>query len=183
MNLNNTARARFQARVSATPTDHGCLLWLGAFFQRGYGAFRPGGEGSSTTGAHRVAFVLAGGELKTGQLVCHTCDVRACVNPAHLYAGTPAQNSADMVSRERQARGLHQGTGTAARGERHGSQTHPELIARGVRVHGAKLTPAKVREIRALAGTGRTHRSLADQFGMSQPAITRAIRRETWAHV
>lgn len=51
--------------------------------------------------AHRYTYALARGEIPPGHQVCHKCDVRNCVNPAHLWAGTHYQN---VVDRERKAK-------------------------------------------------------------------------------
>lgn len=79
--------ARFLEKIEPVPFS-GCWIWMGTAGPGGYGLFampRPGG-GWRNQLAHRVAYQLFVGEVPDRHDVHHRCDVRSCVNPAHLRA-------------------------------------------------------------------------------------------------
>jgi hypothetical protein len=90
---------RFWSKVDKCDPS-GCWIWLAATNNKGYGTFRPGGSAPKQL-AHRLSHEDANGPIYSTDLVLHSCDNPACVNPAHLRVGTHSDNVADMDARGR----------------------------------------------------------------------------------
>ncbi len=140
---------------SVNKTADGCWLWTaGSRTKQGYGNLRVNGR---STQAHRFSYALHNGPIPNGLHVLHRCDVVACVNPAHLFLGTDADNMADKM-----AKGRHR----ALSGEECGT---------------ARLTRLKVDEIRArYACGGVSFMKLAREYGVAKYTINAVINRKTW---
>lgn len=147
------ARKSIQERFwSKVDRSGDCWIWTAYRGITGYGIV---GVDRRVQKAHRVAWQLTHGPIPHGACVLHRCDNPPCVNPAHLFLGTQAENVAD-----RDAKGRH----VPMSGERHGC---------------AKLTTDQVIAIRA---DPRIHRLIAADYGVARTVISR-IRRREWAHV
>ena len=99
----STIEERLWSRVEKT--ESGCWLWTGYTCDTGYGKINLGGKNGRIVYTHRLAYELFHGPIPDGHSVCHTCDVRNCINPSHLFAGTQQQNMDDMVSKGRHKNG------------------------------------------------------------------------------
>lgn len=140
-----------------------CWPWIAAKDHHGYGRVHFGRRNQYIK-AHRASWLIANGALPPkGFGVLHRCDNPGCVNPAHLFLGTHADNMHDMFAKGRRTAK----TGTV--GEKNFS---------------AKITEKDVLEIRALyAKGGITQEALGKKFGLSQYPISRIVRRVGWKHV
>ena len=93
---------RFWARVGP-PDENGCRRWLGGTFGGRYGAFCFNGQ---NRGTHVIAWRLTyHGPVVPGSVFRHSCDRGLCCEPSHVYPGTYADNSLDMVRRGRSLSG------------------------------------------------------------------------------
>lgn len=90
---------RFESYVDRVDGELGCWIWNGAGVKKGdYGKFNFWGRPMQ---AHRASWQLYISDIPNNDLTCHKCDVRQCVNPAHLFLCWFFQNSADMVAKNR----------------------------------------------------------------------------------
>lgn len=147
---------RIARRVIVDPAT-GCHEWQGQLHSRGYGRIRKTGMRGGTTTVHRAAWELAHGPVPPGMLVCHHCDNRICCNVDHLFLGTPADNSTDMVKKGRSQRGEQS------------SQS--------------KLNEQQVRRIREMRSQGMTQQAIADEFGVNRRTVQDIVSGRLWRHL
>lgn len=85
-----------EKRIERIPFS-GCWVWMGALAGCGYGVAQKNGERFYV---HRKSLEESSGQVG-GFFSLHRCDVPSCVNPEHLFKGTAADNSSDMMSKGR----------------------------------------------------------------------------------
>jgi len=134
-----------------------CWLWTGALTRGrpGYGSIeisKP--KPRQCILAHRFSWQLQFGPIPEGKLVCHHCDVPACVRPEHLFLGDYLANSQDAVSKGR--------------------------IPRGSKNHNAIFTEEQVLEIKLLHRKGHSISEIQKQFPASNGAIYHIVNGLNW---
>jgi hypothetical protein len=166
-------KERFLRHVEVV-TESGCWIWTGALGIGGYGLFggthwRKTGVREKTRTAHRVSYELFKGPIPEDKIVLHSCDVRCCVNPAHLRVGTYQENMDDAVLR-----------GRMAAGNRNGKHTHPEKRQLGEAHYKCKITEEVAFFIRYC---GLSLPTVAKRYGISITQAHRIRTGNSWAQL
>jgi len=147
---------RFWKQVNKQSPDK-CWLWKAKITTEGYGEITIYNDKSEL--AHRFSWKLHNKkEIPKGYYICHQCDVKACVNPFHLFLALPKENSQDMINKNRSLVG----------------EKNPSV----------KLTKEQVLEIRnKYIPNKTTMQEIADQYNVSKQAIYRIVRKISWKHL
>jgi hypothetical protein len=133
----------------------GCWIWDHTPRGIGYGAVSRNGKYELV---HRVQYERFFGAIPKGICVCHRCDNRSCINPAHLFAGTYKDNVRDMMAKGRQA---------PRRGE----------------ARAKKLNDEKVLAIKARLRGGDTQEVIGRDYGLSQAMVSMINSGRRWSHL
>lgn len=153
-----TVAERLWARTDKTSSPHGCWIVAGsALPHSGHVQINRKSDGLPVIRAHRLAWELLVGPIPDGLSVLHNCpggDNPRCVNPAHLWLGTQADNVHDAIRK-----GTYNVFGVQ------------------------KLNATQVREIRALALSGVLHRTIAAKFHLKRHTVSGIVGRRSWRHL
>lgn len=135
-----------------------CMEWNKSKFCKksgfNYGQIKYKGK---ATKAHRLVYILLHGSIQVDQFICHFCDNPPCINPNHLWLGSPQKNSSDMINKNR-----------SNFGEKHGN---------------VKLTFNKVKQIRDKYNLGISKRELAKQFAISESHTDNIVNYRSWKNL
>lgn len=137
--------------MTATLHPSACVEWTGYVGNHGYGVRSVAGR---PTLVHRHSYETNVGPIPAGMCVCHRCDNRRCIEPSHLFLGSIEENTADMVKKNRQARG-----------ERHSQ---------------AKLSADDVIAIRQEKATGAAQRDIAKRYHVSMGTVSMIVNNKIW---
>lgn len=122
-----------------------------------------------------MAWFVAHGEWPAERLeVCHRCDVRACVNPGHLFIGTHLENMQDCAAKGRRV---------FAHGDRNGSRAKQHTRPRGEANPRAVVTEDQVRSIVLMTRAGASRTQVAKVHGVSNGCVKAIVKGRTWSHV
>jgi|SRR5581483_10008376 len=144
----------------------GCWIWMRGLSSTGYGDVNREGKHQP---AHRYVFSKLRGAIPEGKHVCHSCDVRECVNPEHLFLGTNTENILDSVRKGRR-KGITRRRPTFPNGYKAQSED--------TKARRRKLNHLQAAEIyRRYEAGGISLRNLASLYGVNNVTIWNLIRR------
>lgn len=154
--FNKKQADRFCSRIEEQSS--GCIHWTGTISRLGYGQI---GVNNKTFLSHRlVANAILGPIPKDKPFVCHTCDNPKCLNPDHLFYGSPKDNSQDMSKKKR---------------------FKPQI---GVSNNSSKLTEEQVKEIKILLQIGEmTQKEIGEIYNVADNTVCGINTGKYWKHV
>ena len=156
----DTLAARLMRNRSISPA--GCWVWTGAVNSYGYGIIKIGGRAGRVERCHRIAYSVFIGPIARGACALHRCDNPPCFSPDHLFSGTKADNTRDMIAKGRFRKGR------PAIGELSGT---------------AKLTEPQVLDAITRLLAGETRARIARSTGVTLAAISKIATGKNWKHL
>jgi hypothetical protein len=147
---------RIRENVEIDPKSR-CWNWKGVISKDGYGQMGIGR--GCVQRAHRVSYKTFIGHIPDGMLVCHHCDNPRCVNPYHLFLGTPSDNTRDMVKK---------GRNRNPTGENHKQ---------------SKLKEEEVLQIRRFFSYGIALKEVAEAYGICFQTVSAIGNLKSWKHL
>ncbi len=157
----STGKSRLELFLEKVQKTESCWLWVAHIdpdpANGGYGTFW---DGTRMVKAHRWAFEHFHTAIPNGVLVCHSCDVRHCVNPAHLFLGSSKDNAVDRATKGR------------------GAPQAGELNHRGSKLHAEDVVA-----IRQQYSAGEHPSAIASRYNISASHARNIGCGRFWGHV
>jgi len=156
--ITDDVERRFWKFVNKTSKED-CWKWLGSKGRRGYGKLN---IDYKQILAHRISYKLHFGDIPKNMLVLHKCDVKVCINPNHLFLGTPLDNMRDKIQKGR---------------ARYVTDRDGFVTVYGEKNSNAKLTNEQIREILTKYKTGKyLQKELAEEYKIGGSHISGIVR-------
>lgn len=153
--------------INNTAIVNGCYEWKGSRNKDGYGQASVNGR---RVLAHRAIWSLIHGQIPEKMYICHKCDNPPCINPEHLFLGTPSDNQKDSY---RKGRNCQKG---ANRGEKNGRK---KLSLTDVMFLREQWASTKFER----GEKKKFFRKHANMYCVSTSAIEMCVKRHRWAHI
>lgn len=153
-----TPEERFWEKVDKRGDDE-CWPWMASCSAFGHGQFTSFYPLYKERLSHRIAWVMVNGPIPKGLCALHECDNPPCCNPRHLFLGTKADNTQDMMKKGRHI---------APRGE--GQPTH-------------KYSEQQVLEMLQKHNGGISRKELSRQYGISSQQLSLILTNKAWRHL
>ena len=158
MLLQEKELARFLSKIKINKNE--CWEWQGACCACGYGQVKIRRLHKTVLSAHRVSYEHFKGKIPKNLYVCHSCDNRKCVNPAHLFIGTHQENMNDMKKKGRAK----------------------SISRKGVKNPSSKLTEEDVRNIMKMLPL-KNNKEIAELFNVTHSMISSIRCGASWTHI
>jgi len=160
------------------PVESGCWEWQGSTDISGYA--RISYKNQPELVSRILLSKIVKKELTRLEYACHKCDNPRCCNPAHLFLGTPKDNTDDMMKKRRHICFINPnkmrevGLRMKKFLPRFEGESHPQ----------AKLTEKEVLEIRTMYVPRKvTLKSIARIYKIDYTTVSDIIRRKIWTHI
>lgn len=203
----NTTMERLVAKTQSC--SNGCIEYTGALMNKGYGDIYNTAK-KRYERVHRIIWEHHYGPIPKGLFICHRCDNRKCVNINHLFMGTHQDNMDDMVSKNRQAKGIQSGPGKLCEDDIHRIRSDIRKyyeIAKDYDVCRSMIGRIKLRktwewlpigpdgvcckgpgkltkeEVKAVIRSDKTNQELANKYCVHVLTIQNIRNGKTWKHV